>query len=144
MTLHLVQENIGQITCRANDTISAGEFVLPLSTNTDVVTSAGMSSFAVSDLTVEAADATANHAYVIGIAAEDATSGEYFTVYTEGIFIMKANETVVPGAAVQKSETDAEDDQIDALDAGAGQHRIGVALTGASAADAYCVVKLNI
>lgn len=132
------------ITCLANDTIEAGEFVLPLTTMTDRVTSAGISSFTPDDLTVEVADNAANYPYVIGIAAEGATSGEYFTVYTDGLFIVEASETIVPGSAVQFTETSSEETHVDAFDAGAGEHRIGKALTGASADGTWLLIKLNI
>jgi len=133
------------LTCLANDTIEAGEFVRPLSTMTDKVTSAGVSSFVPADLTVEVCDAATDYPYVIGIAAEGATTGEYFTVYTEGLFIVQSSETITPGRAVQFTETATEEDHVDMIDDAAyAGDEIGRALTGASADAKYLLIKLSI
>ena len=143
MTLNMLNISADAFTAIAGESLDAGAFVKSTSSN-DVVTSSGASSFAASDIQVMLCnDASSDYISVVGIAGNDCASGEYVTVFTRGLFIVRSGEAVATGYAVQVAE-DTDEYEVDAFDATAGEHLIGKALTGASAADKYLVIILNI
>lgn len=75
----------------------------------------------------------------MGIALTDAASGETLSVATSGVFILESGAAVTAGAVVA-SETTAQKVE----DATLFTKVIGTALTGASAADKFVLVKLNL
>jgi len=144
MALMQINVDPDAITAYANESIDAGAFVKIVSDN-DAVTSAGVSSYAADDIKVGVCDGATDYQTVIGIAAEDASSGEYLTVYTRGLFIVRAGEAITAGNAVQKAETtDAYEVENLDLATGEAQYKVGRALTGASDADKYLIILLNV
>lgn len=146
MTLNMIG-NGDTSTCYANGTITAGDFVKAVANN-DSVTSSGASSFAGNEIKVERADASGDEYAVIGIAAEAATTGDLITVYHAGNFIVRAGEAVAAGYRVKKADS-TDYLEVEVVDAstdtyGTGGRPIGTALTSASTADAYIVMRLNI
>ena len=143
MTLNMISAEAGCFTAYANAAIDAGAFVKSVSSN-DVVTSSGLSTYVTEDIKVEEADdASTDYTIVIGLAGADAAAAAYLPVYTQGLFIVRAGEAVAVGGCVQVAE-DTDEYEVDALDSTYGEHKIGRALTGASAADAYLIILLRI
>jgi len=142
MTLNLIQTKTNPITAYANGIIDKGAFVKSVSGD-DVVTAA-MSSFAWSDIKVEEADDTStDYKLVIGIAGNDASAaGVPIAVYTEGLFIVRASDAITVGNRVQMAES-TDEYEVAALTT-TRDNKIGVALTGASATDAYLIILLRI
>lgn len=146
MALMQINLDPDAITCKANGTITAGDFVKTVSSD-DVVTSSGISSFIPDDLLIERADASGDEGMVIGIAAEDASKGDFPAVYTQGLFIVRAGEGITAGYRVKKAaSTDyLEIEEVNAAtDTYSAVHPIGIALTGASEADKYVVILLRV
>lgn len=127
----------------ANATIDAGAFVKAVSSNDVVDTST--SYYSASDIKVEEADdASGDYALVVGLAGNDvSTTGDWVQVYTRGVFIVRAGDAITAGSSVQVAEA-TDEYEIIALDSTYGEHKIGRALTAASAADAYVVLLLRI
>ena len=145
MALVLISPNTSVITgcVKSGETVTAGNFVKADASSNDVVTSAGLSSYAATDIEISEADAATDYPYVIGIAGTDGSAGDCIPVYTEGIFIVRAGEAITAGAKLQKAEsTDAA--EVEALDSTYAEHEIGRALTGASAADKYIIMLLRV
>ena len=141
---------VGAITCYANGTITAGDFVKAIA-NDDSVTSSGLSSWAGNEIKVERCDAAGDEESCIGIAGDDASSGDLITVYNEGIFIVRAGEAIVAGTHIKKAdstdylEVEEVDNAADTYyNAGSGGKPIGTALTSSSAADAYLIILLRV
>ena len=140
----LISKEVNPITCYANAGITVGDFVKAVA-NDDSVTSSGISSFAGNEIKVESADANTDYKTIIGIAGDSATAaGDRLPVYTEGIFIVRASEAIAAGASVQVAEQTSEEQQVESLDSSEADHKIGKALTSASAADAYIVMLLRV
>jgi len=79
---------------------------------------------------------------VVGIALNNAASGDTVSVAHEGLFIGKAGGTVTAGLAVCTLGDDGiQDIQLDASGQG---FQVGRALTGASAAAKYVLFRLNV
>jgi len=132
----------GSFTAIADEAVYAGAFLKP-GTSNDAVTSLGLSSYVTSDIKVMLCNAAGDDSLCIGIAAEDASSGDYLTVYTEGLYIVRQKETsMTAGVAVTADETDYF--EIAAVGDGEEEFKIGKILTGASAANKYVIMKLNV
>ena len=143
MALAHLQNDVETITCYCNAAVTAGDFVKVVA-NDDSVTSSGVSSFAGNEIKIEAADANTDYAYVIGIAGEDGSSTDLIKVHTEGLFIIKTSEAITAGVSVQVAEQNSEEDMVEALDSGEADHKVGKALTSASATDKYIVMLLRV
>jgi len=127
-------------TAYADEAIDSGDLV-KASGSDDVVTSDG--GYTTSDIHVSMCDASGDDQYCVGIALEDASAaGDYITVSTEGLYIMRTSEGITPGEGVCANESDPQ--EVDMLDSGEEHFKIGTALTGASAADKYIIVLLRI
>lgn len=144
MALNLVNVEVESFTAKADEAISAGDFVKSTSSN-DVVTSDGLSSLAADEIKVSKADASGDENLLVGIAADTIASGALGTIYTQGLFIVRSGEAVATGSTIQKAES-TDQLEIEVLDAATdgGQNRIGKALTGSSAADKYQVIMLRL
>lgn len=142
MSFNGVLANSNPFDAYASAAIDAGAFVISGSSD-DVVTSAGMSSLSASDIIVTQADANTDYKITVGIAGNIASAAaDKVAVYTEGLFVVRTSAAITVGNRVQKAEsTDAF--EVSALTSTAG-HKIGTALTGASAGDKYIILLLSI
>lgn len=141
MALAMISSETKCITCQANGTITAGDFVKAVA-NDDSVTSSGVSSFTGNEIKVERCDASGDEKYCIGIAGTAGSATNLIPVYTEGIFIVRAGEAIEAGEALQKADS-SDYLEVEDIDAGEEHYQIGRALTSASAADAYIVMLLR-
>jgi len=103
-----------------------------------------MSTYAAGDIAVLMCNASGNESLCIGIAAEAAASGDFLTVYTDGLFIVRTANATAAGAGLGKAGS-SDYEEVDVLTAGdAEEIKIGKALTGAAATDGYLIMKLNV
>ena len=143
MAYNLISLETNGITCYANGTITAGDFVKAVANN-DSVTSSGVSSFDGSaDIKIERADASGDEETVIGIAANAASSAGKVDVKTAGLFIVRAGEAIAAGKSLQKADS-TDYLEVEVIDDGEEEFQIGKALTSASAADKYIVMLLRV
>ena len=144
MALNLINVQGESFTAKADEAIAAGDFVKSTSSN-DVVTSSGLSSYVADDVKVSKADASGDENLLVGIAADTIASGAFGTIYTEGLFIVRAGEAIATGSTIQKAES-TDQLEVEVLDVATngGQDRCGKALTGASAADQYLVILFRL
>lgn len=123
------------ITAYAMETISGGQFVF--SSGADALVDSGASSFAGTEVTVAL---TASGGQFLGLALQDATSGNAVAVATRGAFLVSANADVLCSSKVACDGADS----VFTL----GSHTItyertiGRALTG-TASGYYCVVDFH-
>jgi len=143
--LLLINPNPNPFIAYANTAVTAGAFVKAVSSN-DVVSSS-LSGYSADDIKVEDADdGSSDYITVVGIAGHAAAAGTYVSVYTKGLFIVRAGEgggLATAGGAIQVAE-DTNQYEVDALDTTLSEHKIGRALTAASAADKYLIILLRI
>ena len=126
----------------ADEAITAGDLVKSTSSE-DVVDDAGKSTYSESDIHVSMVDAAGDDELCVGIALEDASAaGDYISVNTEGLYIMRSGEAIATGKAVAPSEADPQ--EVDLIDDGEEEFKIGKALTGASAENKYLIVLLRV
>lgn len=129
--------------------ISAGWFVRgSASTATaDLVTSEGTASLGKGDIQIQRCDAAADASFGIGIALEDIASGSYGTFATEGVFIVRAGGGIAAGAAICPATSSAHANSANcaaAVTLGTDDAtKIGRAMTSASAAGKFILVKLS-
>jgi len=121
----------------ASGAVTAGDLVSSASSD-DVMTAISSAGYVESAVLVQTAT-NAHDAIIVGVALNDAASGETLSVATSGLFILESGAGVTAGALVSQ-ETTAQKVE----DATAFGNIIGRALTGASAAAKYVLVKLNI
>ena len=129
------------------ENISAGWFVRASESCTaDVVTSAGLSSYdPKGDIKIQACDAAADSSFCIGVALEDIPSGSYGSIAMDGVYLFRTGEAVNAGARVEKFIQTNSQNCVGNLSAGADDaNTIGVALTSASAAEKFVVVRLRV
>ena len=130
------------LTAYADEAIDSGDLVKSTSSE-DVVTTAGVSSYATADIHVSMVNAAGDDEICIGIALEDASAAaDYITVSTEGLYIMRAGGAIGTGKAVAPTEADPQ--EVVVVADTEEEFKIGKALTGASAADTYLIVLLRI
>lgn len=151
MTFNMITGQISPISCQVNTgvTVTAGDLVKTVTGN-DVVTSSGVSSYATSDILIDISDASGDSVTTIGIAGSDGAAGDTIPVYTQGIFILQAVESITAGNLVQisalTSGTNAQKvADWDNTTANATQvpNIIGRSLTGSSADAKYLIVLLR-
>ncbi len=142
MTIRQLSITAATIFGRANETLTAGDFVRPVSGDTDVVGSGGVSTFVWDDLDFERCDSGNDYPYCVGIVAEAASEEDLVTVFTEGLFIVRSGEAITPGSAIQKAES-TDYAEVEGLDSTYAEHRIGRAISGTSDADKYLIIKLD-
>ncbi|HEU04800.1 MAG TPA: DUF2190 family protein [Nitrosopumilus sp.] len=128
----------------AIETISAGMFVKG-SANDDSVTSSGVASYAGDEIKVAKMDAAADDEFVVGIAMEDALSGEALTVVTEGLYVLPAQDAITAGNSISPSnDDDAFANSVTVTGDGEEEFKIGRALTSASASGTFIIAHLRI
>ena len=121
----------------ASGAISAGDLVASASSD-DVMTAISDAGYSEDDVKVKTAT-NSDDAIIVGVAITDAANGERVSVATSGLFIFKSGAAVTAGAEVSQETTAQKvEDSTNAL------YSIGRALTGASAADKYVLIKLNL
>ena len=151
MALSQISDTIQTFTAYANENISAGMFVKAgsLSSHTNGVTSAGVSSYAATDIIAMKCDASGDGLLAIGIAMETATSGNNLQVGTEGLFVLPSDAAVLAGTALRLTHNaDAFANSVGpyttpAADDGYGLG-VGRALTGTSASGNYLIATIRI
>ena len=121
----------------ASGTVTQGELVSSASGDDKMsaITSAG---YVPAEVKVQTAT-NAHDAIIVGIALTTATTTNTCSVATSGLFIVESGAAVTAGAVVaQETTAQKVEDATNAL------YAIGRALTGASAAAKYVLIKLNI
>lgn len=121
----------------ASGAVTAGELLASASSD-DVMTAISQAGYVPAEVKVSTAT-NADDLIIVGIALTDAANGETLSVATSGVFILESGAAVTAGALVAQ-ETTAQKVE----DATAFGKVIGTALTGASAAAKYVLVKLNL
>lgn len=128
----------------ASGSVVQGDWVFAYQTATDDMFAAARNdaytagSFAVQQLTTGGA----TDGQVVGIALNNAASGDTVSVAHEGLFIGRAGGGVTAGLKVVTLGDDGlQDVQLDASGQG---YDVGRALTGASAAGKYVLFRLNV
>lgn len=121
----------------ASGAVTAGELLASASSD-DVMTAISQAGYVPAEVKVSTAT-NADDLIIVGIALTDAADGETLSVATSGVFILESGAAVTAGALVAQ-ETTAQKVE----DATAFGKVIGTALTGASAAAKYVLVKLNL
>jgi len=122
----------------------AGDWLKAYQTATDdMYAAARQDAFVAGSLAVQRAATTGvDSDLIVGIANNDAGSGDTVGILTDGIFIGLSAGAVTAGHAVMQEGNSG---VIDYNDDASGAHRIvGTALTGASAASKYVAFKLNL
>lgn len=125
------------ITAKADEKVTTGELVQAVSGNTDVVDATGVSSYEAGDILVGPADGNASA--VIGVAGVGGDAGEKVTIYTTGVFILRASGIITAGVTVVADTADT----YEVTSGSTAGNVIGRALTGASGDDKYVVVKID-
>jgi len=124
-------------TAVTSGTVAQGDLVSSAA-STDVMTAITSAGYVESTVLV----ATATNAHdliIVGIALTGSTTGNYISVATSGLFIVESGAAVTTGKFVaQETTAQKVETSTDAL------KNIGKALTGASAAAKYVLIKLNI
>jgi len=117
----------------------------------DVCTSSAsagsLADFTPADILVSECDASGDENLCIGIAAYDASAGAPVTVYTQGLFMVRAGAGVTAGHLVQNVDGADPYEVADITDINNNAEEeevIGRALTGTSAADKYLILLLNV
>ncbi len=147
MALANISPEVDTFTALAKENITAGMFVKAGSdeTFTASVTSAGVSSFAGNEIEVMKMDNSADDEFVVGIAQEDATSGNTITVMTKGLFILPAQAAVEAGLSISPSvATDAFANSVDVTIDTEEEFKIGKALTGTAASGQFLIAYVDI
>ena len=130
------------LTAYADEAIDSGDLVKASNATDDVVTSAGVSSYATSDIHVSMCNAAGDNLLCVGIALEDASAAaDYITVATDGLYIMRASAAIAEGVSVAFANSTDPQEIVTTTTALTG---IGKSLTGASAADTYLIVLLRV
>lgn len=121
----------------ADGAVTAGD-LLKSASGDDKMTAISQAGYVPAEVKVSTAT-NADDLIIVGIALTDAADGETLSVATSGVFILESGAAVTAGHVVA-SETTAQKVEDSTL----FTKVIGTALTGASAADKYVLVKLNL
>lgn len=128
----------------ATGSVVAGNFVEAYQTATDdMFAAAQATAFTTGSVAIVDSPSTgATAEKIIGIAAMDAGSGQFTSVYTEGVFIGVSAGNVTAGEKIMAEGNSGIIDFND--DASGAGYVIGRAFTGASTADKYVLFKINL
>lgn len=138
--IHPVGEAVSGIL--ATGSVVAGDFLFAYQTSTDDMYAASDSTaFTAGSLAVQRVARATGENEVVGIALNNASSGDTLSIATEGVFIGISQGGVTPGFKVMNQGQGVIDYN---LDASGGHYVIGRALTGASAASKYVAFKLSL
>lgn len=143
MTNYLFKQNglhspYGAYSGTAAQAVDAGQFLKPIGSAT--LTTSTYKTAATAAISVDLVDGDGDEALFCGIAGYDQDSGGIVSVYTKGIFLMEANDTITAGAMVCPEVGNADSDTIVVAEAGGRQ--IGIALTPCSAGE-YALVLMT-
>ncbi len=120
----------------ASGAVTAGDLVASAASD-DVMTAISSAGYVESSVLVSTATAS-DDLIIVGVALTDAATGETLSVATTGLFIFESGAAVTAGALVGQLTTAQKVE-----DATLFTNVIGRALTGASAAAKYVLVRLN-
>lgn len=121
----------------ASGAVSAGDLVASAASD-DVMTAISQAGYVPSTVLVSTST-NSDDAINVGVALTDAANGETLSVATSGVFIFESGAAVTAGSLVGSLTTAQKVE-----DSAAYTDVIGKALTGASAAAKYVLVKLNL
>ena len=121
----------------ASGAVTAGDLLASASSD-DVMTAISQAGYVPADVKVSTAT-NADDLIIVGVALTDAASGETLSVATSGVFIFESGAAVTAGSLVGSLTTAQKVE-----DSAAYTDVLGKALTGASAAAKYVLVKLNL
>lgn len=126
----------------ATGSVVAGDFIAPFQTNTDdMFANADTRTFSTGSVAVIRVALDTDEGRCVGLALNDASSGDTVNVGTEGFYIGKSTAAVTAGYSVMLDNQGLADATTD----GGGSSynwKIGRAVTGASGASKYVLFKL--